>query len=159
MRKLSWIHEANEVDSNNFSIDNLPFGVFSVPSEDQETKRIGSAIGSFVIDLSILVDKGLIVFEHNNRNNNNNNNNNYFHQPSLNKFMSLPSLFWKSVRSQLTDLLLLESYDNRLRGDEDLKKVVLVPMSQVVVIVICCYNYYEKVQMHMPVEIGDYTVL
>ncbi len=48
----SWVDVHPE---SHFTIHNFPFGIFSTPGS---AKRLGSAIGDFVIDLSNLADKG-----------------------------------------------------------------------------------------------------
>lgn len=55
MQKLiSWLNIPHDSD---FSIYNLPFGVFSLKNEKP---RVGIAIGNKIIDLKILVEKGLL---------------------------------------------------------------------------------------------------
>lgn len=51
----SWV-EYNEDSS--FPLENLPYGVFHLKSEDKSTARCGSAIGDFVIDLAALQKNG-----------------------------------------------------------------------------------------------------
>lgn len=41
---------------SHFSIKNIPFGIFSTRSD--ETPRPGTAIGEFVLDLSVLAKEG-----------------------------------------------------------------------------------------------------
>lgn len=41
---------------HDFSIHNLPYGVFSTPHMQP---RVGVAIGDWVLDLSVLADEGL----------------------------------------------------------------------------------------------------
>ena len=41
---------------SHFSIKNIPFGIFS--SRDNPTPRPGTAIGEFVLDLSLLAKEG-----------------------------------------------------------------------------------------------------
>ncbi|HNI33075.1 MAG TPA: hypothetical protein PK628_09105, partial [Chitinophagales bacterium] len=44
-----------ELSNNNehFTIYNLPYGIFSTPTK---SKRVGIAIGNYIIDLSVLYD-------------------------------------------------------------------------------------------------------
>ncbi len=53
--KTSWVHY--EPDCH-FSIQNIPFGIFSTPSNLR--KRPGTIIGNQVIDLSVLAEKNLL---------------------------------------------------------------------------------------------------
>ena len=140
----SWIEVHS---SSDFSLHNIPFGVFSGKQEDSlaETRtnhnfrRCCSIIGNFVIDLSALYENGLIFLP---------DCENIFNYPTLNKFIGLEKSYWREIRTQLFNLFvddstgLLES-NSRLRNDEDLKRKVLFPI--------------ENVQLHLPVEIGDYT--
>ena len=117
---------------SDFPIENLPYGIFKLKVGGDPS--VGVAIGDYVLDLSILEEKGLFektdlgkkkIFEHR----------------SLNAFMSLGRTAWKQVRTILQTIL---SDDNPLlRDDINLRKLALVPMKDVV--------------MCMPVEIGDYT--
>ena len=86
MKRSSWI-ESNIIGGvDDFSIDNIPFGIFSViqsiQSEEEvleKFKRVGSAIGNYAIDCSVLWEHGLLgPIERN-----------VFNQPTLNMFMSL----------------------------------------------------------------------
>ena len=108
-----------------FSIQNLPYGVFSVGTSK---KRIGTAIGDFVVDLAKLSELGLLKID-----------NNVFNRPVLNEFMAMGKPVWSSTRKQLQKLLAvgsdLENHPN--------KNEILIPK--------------DKVQMHLPARIGDYT--
>jgi fumarylacetoacetase len=44
---------------SNFPIQNLPFGVFSVPAAGDARRRVGVAIGEYVLDLSAIEAAGL----------------------------------------------------------------------------------------------------
>lgn len=113
---------------SHFSLQNLPYGVFSSPSDARQ--RIGVAIGDFVLDLSVLVAHGLLKDVRG-----------VFAQPTLNKFMALGRAEWRETRSTLQALL---SYDNPvLRDNDELCAAAFIPISDV--------------KLHLPVEIGDYT--
>lgn len=117
---------------SHFPIQNLPFGVFSLKVGGDTT--IGTAIGDYVLDLSVLEEKGL--FKRTALGNNK-----VFSGKSLNSFMPMGREAWKQVRIVLQTIL---SEDNpTLRDDEGLKQASLIPM--------------KDVKMCMPVEIGDYT--
>jgi fumarylacetoacetase len=117
---------------SDFSIQNIPFGVFRLKTGGRPV--CCTAIGDWIVDLSVLEEKGFFtqtelgdkkIFSHS----------------SLNRFMSLGRSAWKQVRVILQTAL---SEDNPLlRDDENLRKISLIPMSDV--------------EMCMPVEIGDYT--
>jgi fumarylacetoacetase len=108
-----------------FPIQNLPYGVFSFGANPP---HIGVAIGEYVLDVSVLQQKGIIGGE-------------YFQSASLNTFIRAGKAEWRRVRSLLQELL--DEANPRLRDDQALRREVLIPRDQV------C--------MHLPVEIGDYT--
>ena len=58
---MSWV---NIPAKSNFSFENLPYGVFSTPSEPQH--RIGVAIGDHILDLSKIAHlfDGTLLAEH-----------------------------------------------------------------------------------------------
>ncbi|KAJ2548167.1 hypothetical protein EV175_004927, partial [Coemansia sp. RSA 1933] len=132
MVECSFVKVAPESD---FSVMNLPFGVFSV---DGGSPNVGVAIGDQVLDMSALAAAGLFsdiealdvaVFA----------------QSYLNDYMALGRPVWQAVRRALQDFLANE--DNAVRkhiaDDHNKQHSVLVPMS--------------SVRMHLPARIGDYT--
>ncbi len=133
----SWL----EIDPNSdFSLQNFPFGVFSVSSssDNDNVPRCASAIGSYVIDLHELANEN--IFD------------DYlpdaravFGSCSLNAFMSKPKCIWTKVRQSLIHLFLLGGEDVRLSSNIELQKRVLIPMND------------QNVIMHLPAVIGDYT--
>lgn len=126
MRQLSsFVDVAPDSD---FSIYNLPYGVFSV---DGNKPRVGVAIGDYVLDLSVLEEQGLITVK----------GGPVFCSSSLNKFIATGRAQWRELRHRLQELL---SADNpELRDNTALREQALV--------------LQEQVQMHLPVEIGGYT--
>ena len=117
---------------SHFPIQNLPYGVFKLKMGSDAC--VGVAIGDYVLDLSVLEEKGLFEKTELGKKK-------IFDRPSLNAFMSLGRNAWKEVRTVLQMVL---SDDNPLlRDDNNLRKLSLIPMKDVV--------------MCMPVEIGDYT--
>ncbi len=127
MEKLtSWIDVPKDSD---FSIYNLPYGVFSKLSLPTE-KRIGVRIGDDIVDLKLVSELGFfdnISFDKN-----------VFDKTILNDFISLGKSIHEQVRKKITELLLL--------GNADLqnhKEKVLIPV--------------REVKMHLPIHIGDYT--
>lgn len=125
----SWIEVNSE---SHFSLQNLPIGVFSSPSNSHP--RAGVAIGEFVLDMIVLHQFGLLNglgFD-----------SSIFGLQTLNEFMSLERKEWRATRLRLQDLL-VEDGDDRLRSNEELKRSALIPL--------------DTVTMHMPAAIGDYT--
>jgi len=57
----SWVDSANAPDTD-FPIQNLPLGVFFVgdDGEDESDARVGVAIGSYILDLGVLAEEGLL---------------------------------------------------------------------------------------------------
>lgn len=126
----SWLTIAPESD---FSIDNLPYGVFSTANL---AKRIGVAIGDHVLDLRTLSqeipDFSNLPLEATLQNS------------TLNAYAALPKRVRQTVRSLLQEVL---SADAKLgatfRDNDELRSKTLIPMSEVT--------------MHLPFDIGDYT--
>ena len=128
---MSWLSVPKDSD---FSIGNLPLGVFS-PSSAQ-TPRCATILGDTVIDLSVLEEAelfhdipGLAA--------------NTFDQPTLNAFIEHPSTVWNLVRQRLTDLLTADGAMDTLRTNENLQNAAF-------------YNV-SAVQLHLPIQVGDYT--
>lgn len=110
---------------SHFPIQNLPYGIFSNGSA---SKRVGVAIGSFVLDLSSLEAEGVL-------------HTNFFQSATLNNFIEAGTASWAAVRNRVTDLLSFDTAE--LRDNEALRTAVLIPQN--------------SVTMHLPVSIGDYT--
>ncbi|MCK9400876.1 MAG: fumarylacetoacetase [Bacteroidales bacterium] len=124
----SWI---SILDNSDFSIYNIPFGIFSHGNSDP---RPATRIGDTVVDLSVLADFGyfddlgiddLTVF----------------YQPYLNEFIALGKLVTSKVRNRLGELF-LETNDD-LKANQEACALALHPI--------------ESVTMHMPVKVGNYT--
>ncbi len=116
---------------SHFPIQNLPYGVFK-PRPDGNS-RIGVAIGEFILDLSVLEDKGLLK--------NSSPEKNLFNGSSLNLFMSQDKKVWKEIRTQLQSLLSEEN--STLKDNKELRQEAFIEMQDAI--------------MCLPVEIGDYT--
>jgi len=113
--------------ASDFSIFNLPWGVFSA---SDGIRKIGVAIGDFVLDCSQLPSDG---FSDEVRS--------ALASDSLNNFMGMGRPIWSVTRSTIQGLLKGDSEDAfNLNPAEGL---VLVPRAEV--------------KMHMPCKIGDYT--
>ena len=119
----SWL----DIPSNSdFSIHNLPFGIFSTK---KKTKRVGIAIGNYVIDL--LVCNSLDVF------NELKIQNSVFENNFLNNFIELG----KDLTSQVRETIQFEltNVGSKLKDNSD------------------CIISIDSVEMHLPVKVGDYT--
>lgn len=127
--RRSWVEHGPECD---FPLQNLPYGVFSC---SRRGPRCATAIGGYVVDLSVLAEAGLLAelpFHAGPT----------FRQPELNGFMALGRPAWRAARSRLQELLAGDG-DDRLRSDDALRRAALRPLSEV--------------KMHLPAKIGDYT--
>lgn len=122
-----------EVDSkSHFPIQNLPYGIFR--TNENESPRVGAAIGEYILDLAVLEAEGLFdetaVKDKN-----------VFNQETLNPLMELGKSAWSEVR-QVIQHLLSENVPT-LRDDLELRKKALKKQSEA--------------QLFLPVKIGDYT--
>ncbi|SEB49439.1 fumarylacetoacetate hydrolase [Maribacter dokdonensis] len=88
----TWVSVPHNSD---FSIYNLPFGVFSV-NDDQP--RAGIAIGAQIVDLVVVSELGLLEV-----------NANYFNQSTLNAFIALGKKITNKVRLDIQQLLVIEN--------------------------------------------------
>ncbi|SDV50398.1 fumarylacetoacetase [Chitinasiproducens palmae] len=127
-KQRSWLESANAPDCD-FPIQNLPFGVFSTPTDP--VRRVGVAIGDQILDLSVLEASGLLSLGHAQ----------VFAQPRLNTFMALGKNSWHQARAQLFALLSAETAT--LRDDLALRQRVLVAQADAI--------------LHLPVEVPGYT--
>lgn len=113
---------------SDFSIYNLPYGVFSSKKLDQ---RVGVAIGDYILDLSQLETAGLLptssnpVFNHN----------------TLNAFIALGKDIWQQTRARLQSLL--DEDNAELRDNAALRESVLIKQSDA--------------HMHLPIQVPSYT--
>jgi fumarylacetoacetase len=123
----SWIEVKKDSD---FPIQNLPFAIFKTSRKDE---RVCSAIGDYVIDLTVLSEEG--YFEGIDLDTS------VFYENYLNPFMALGRETCREVRNRLSELFALGNVE--LRSNKDAVKNSLIPMDQV--------------QMMMPVKVGDYT--
>src|SRR5690349_17664413 len=113
---------------SDFPIQNLPYGVFSARGL---APRVGVAIGDQVLDLWELEQDGRFAFGEIG----------VFSQASLNAFMALGPKMWSKTRARISELL---RHDHpELRDNEELRKLTLVPMSDV--------------KLHMPFAVAGYT--
>ena len=123
----SFIEVAQDSD---FPIQNLPYGVFSETAEG--TRRIGVALGEWVVDLAALEANGYLALQPGEQ---------YFNQPTLNKFIDSGKSSWSKVRAELQKLL---SADNaELRDNSALREQVFFKQA--------------NVTLHLPVHVPGYT--
>ncbi len=113
---------------SDFPIQNLPYGVFSTPTSSQ--KRVGVAIGDFVLDLAALESEGLLKAG-----------DGVFAQGGLNAFMGLGPQVWTATRARISELLRHDT--PTLRDNAALRKRALLPR--------------KEVQLHMPFAVSGYT--
>jgi len=120
-----------EKDSH-FPIQNLPYGIFK--TNDNPAPRAGTAIGKYILDLSVLESNGFFSEVFKSRKN-------VFANSDLNLFMSLDSEVRKSVRKILQ--IVLSSDNPELKENHSLRQQCLIDS--------------VNCEMCMPVTIGDYT--
>ena len=89
---------------SDFPIQNLPYGIFS--QHPQGTRRVGVALGEWVVDLAALEAHGFLEIQHGER---------YFNQATLNKFIESGKEHWAKVRTELQALL--SAKNSRLRDN------------------------------------------
>ena len=127
---MSIVEQLNIPLDSPFSIRNLPYSAFTPQSDGRV--RIGVAIGDYILDLAALENAGLLGERPTDVL--------LFDRPTLNTFLAQGRPIWYMVRRKLSELLVS---DSSLVLDLDLQQHMLYRQSD-------C-------QLHMPVEIGDYT--
>jgi fumarylacetoacetase len=117
---------------SHFPIQNLPYGVFR--RKTGEPPAIGVAIGEYVLDMAVLEEQHLLDLPalHGRP---------VLSKASLNTFMAQGRTVWREARAAISRLL--RHTEPTLRDNAPLRERALVPMT--------------KVEMLLPVEIGDYT--
>lgn len=113
-----------------FSLYNLPYGVFSL--KEGGIPRVGAAIGQYVIDLSLLEEKGFFNAQAKQP---------LFNGDSLNRFASMGPGIWSAIRRRIQTLLSRENTE--LQHNTPLLNSALIPL--------------QTVQMHLPFQINEYT--
>ncbi|HWA16190.1 MAG TPA: fumarylacetoacetase [Gemmatimonadales bacterium] len=123
-QRRSWVESANATGAD-FPLQNLPLGVFR--RNGGEGNRIGVAIGDQVLDLTAIIERGMLEGSET------------FlaacRAPSLNALMALPAAHRGALRRQLSRIL-----DT---GGDTGAAVALVPQA--------------AVTMQLPAQVGDYT--
>lgn len=118
---------------SHFPIQNLPYGIFQPRSGGEA--RVGTAIGDYVLDLSILDKEGF--FKHDERLRGKN----VFSKSTLNDFMALGRPAWTQARETISRLLSRD--EPALRDNQAVRDKAFFPRDEVV--------------MQLPAQIGDYT--
>ncbi len=124
----SWVETATHRDCP-FPIQNLPYAVFSTAGS---AKRVGVAIGDWILDLALLEAEGLLRPSPDAS---------VFAASELNGFMALGAEAWTNTRAAIFELLRADT--SRLRDDDTLKDKALVKMS--------------KADLHLPIFVRSYT--
>lgn len=111
-----------------FGLNNIPFGVFSITNH---APRVGTAIGNYVMDLSVAFELGIFASV-------SSLSSNVFQDATVNAFMATGRDTWRAVRKCIQNYL--QSDDAELCSSGDPLFVAL-----------------KDVTMHMPMAVGDYT--
>ncbi len=123
----SWVETAQGSD---FPIQNLPWGIFSDPSNP--APRAGIRIGDRVLDVALLQEEGLLQPELPGG---------VFRASALNGFMALGPAAWSVTRARISRLLRSEIAG--LRDDRALRTKALFDAA--------------GVQLHLPIEVQGFT--
>ena len=121
----TWLNIPHDSD---FSVHNLPFGVFS--TKENPRHRIGIAIGEHILDLSITEGVGFLADLDFNKKT--------LQADVLNPFISEGKTAWQALRSRVQEL-----FSEGFEGKKTIENQCLVLQSDA--------------EMHLPVKIGDYT--
>lgn len=127
----SWLEIPSDSD---FSLANIPYGVATLKDDPSLQPFCATAIGNKVINLAVLQDAGafdsidLLP--------------DTFQKATLNTFLEHSPSIWPRVRARIIELL-EDGKDDFLRGNSALRKA--------------CIHDRLQIQMHLPVEIGEYT--
>ncbi len=124
--RKSWIEIPADSD---FSIQNLPFGIFSI---GEGPKKVGVAIGDIVLDLSVLYDLGFLSLERYSHH--------HFEAEYLNDLMKLGKKVISQLRNEVSFLLSTDCDDLKLSTKHNI-----------------LLHKQDAITMHMPVKVGDYT--
>jgi fumarylacetoacetase len=127
-RRTTWVDVPDNCD---FTIYNIPFGVYR---SSNNTPRCCTAIGQYVVDLSVLADNsyfndiaGLTR--------------DIFKSTTLNDFIGLGKACTRAVRERIIDLF--SEGNAQLQSRVDVCALAIVPMQAAI--------------MQMPIGVGDYT--
>ncbi|MFO7538323.1 MAG: fumarylacetoacetase [Chloroflexota bacterium] len=115
-----------------FPLQNLPYGIFSPAAGG--ARRVGVAIGEYVLDLAVLEEVGLLLSIGEDKRP-------IFAQATLNPFMALGYDTWHHVRQTIQQLLRIDT--PTLRDNTALCQRA--------------FHTQAEVTLHLPAAIGDYT--
>jgi fumarylacetoacetase len=102
---------------SDFPIQNLPYGIFS--TQKNPNPRVGTRLGDFVIDLSVLDDEGRFDRKYD-----------FFADASLNRFMASGREVWREIRQRLIKLLGEEQASLKQEASISIKEVQMhLPVS------------------------------
>lgn len=121
---------------SDFSIHNIPFGVFHLKGETPEHGRCCTALGDYVIDLAYLEQHGFLkgtLLDGSVAT--------YFNHNSLNKFMNLTKQHWQEVR---------ETVQRLFSAGSPLEERIKAGQTEFL-------HNHSDVVMLLPAFIGDYT--
>ncbi len=119
---------------SHFSLANIPFGIISTSSN--KTQRPAVAVGDHCLDLKSFAEDG--GFEGTTVDTS------VFSQTTLNAFAALGRPVHRTVRTYLQDVFAEQTTNPKiLKDNEKLRQAALLRR--------------DEVQMHMPLQIGDYT--
>jgi fumarylacetoacetase len=123
----SWVDFSIESD---FSIQNLPFGIFS---DKNKQKRVGVAIGDYILDLALtqklgyLTDLPFLPSD--------------FENEFLNSMINYGKEATRALRNRISDLLNIENIELQ-SNKEDVARLLVKQCDST---------------MHLPINVGDYT--
>jgi fumarylacetoacetase len=116
---------------SDFPIQNLPYGVFSTAQD--ERRRVGVAIGDFILDLAMCEEAGLLTVEGAVER--------VFNRTSLNRFMTFGPDAWSATRARLSELLRHDV--PTLRDNGEFRAMALVPRA--------------GATLHLPFEVAAFS--
>jgi fumarylacetoacetase len=126
----SWLSIQSQSD---FSIQNLPFGIFSSPNNSQP--RVGLALGDWVVDTVVLFEAGLLATVTGLTRS-------HLQADSLNALLSAGPQVWRRLRSRVAELFTAGG-TNELQSKADLHARVLVPQ--------------ESAKLFLPTRVSNYV--
>ncbi|CAN8097990.1 unnamed protein product [Discula destructiva] len=132
----TWVPDVSP--DSDFSLANIPFGIVTTAADD--TPHAATAIGSHILDLKVLSQEpGFAAIFHFLKDHSH-----VLATPSLNALADLGRPIHSQTRAAIQDLLSEDTTNPAfLKQNSQLQEKALVPLS--------------KVQLHLPMQIGDYT--
>jgi fumarylacetoacetase len=147
MSPTSWLEVPEDSD---FSLSNLPLGVFST-LQNSNKRHCATRLGNTLIDLGVLESALLFADIPGLRANV------FYHQDTLNAFVEHSRPVWKAVRERLTSLLTSEAGgDDRLFKNEALQKAAFYNIDSLTSSS-SSSSSSSTIQMHLPIKVCEYT--